>query len=296
MKSCAELAADKSGDALKDVQLMLWLTESMREEPFLINHLVRIACLQITAQTIWEGLVQHKWTDAQLQALQGRLVQLDFLSSIEYSMGAERAGGIATIEWVRKNGRFSFLLNERESGVTTGSGIDVITHLFPRGWFRMESASYGRVLDTNLAGVVDLNRHVVDYQKLAANNRELKETLRPGAQMLLEHRMFASMLLPAIKDISRKFAAAQNTADEAAAACALERHRLATGQLPETLAALAPKFIAKVPHDVLTGEPLKYEREGETDFVLSSVGWPETEVSSSNTKSKRTEWIWHSAP
>ena len=56
---------------------------------------------------------------------------------------------------------------------------------------------------------------------------------------------------------------------------ALERCRLARGAFPESLDALAPQFIAKVPHDVIGGQPLKYRREADGSFVLYSVGWNE---------------------
>jgi hypothetical protein len=293
LRANAELALGKSEEALKDVQLMLWFTESMRDEPFLINHLVRIACLQITAHTIWEGLAQHQWNDGQLRTLETQLATIDFLGSIQRAMNAERAGGVATIEWVRKNGRFSFLMDS-EGGASSAGGPDLLIRVLPRGWIRMEEVNYCRVLDENLAGVVDLDRRVVDPQRLAANNAQLKEVFRMGPHQLFRHRMFASMLLPAMQDMSRKFAVAQNMADEAAVACALERYRLANGKLPESLDALAPKFITKVPHDVLSGAPLKYERVSDTEFVLSSVGWPESEKAGQ--KSKRIEWIWRSAP
>lgn len=55
-------------------------------------------------------------------------------------------------------------------------------------------------------------------------------------------------------------AAAQTTINEAALACALARFRLARGQFPETLEALAPHFVAALPKDVLTGESYKYFR------------------------------------
>jgi hypothetical protein len=41
---------------------------------------------------------------------------------------------------------------------------------------------------------------------------------------------------------------------------AAERHRLATGRWPESLASLAPAFIEAVPTDPYTGEPLRYRR------------------------------------
>jgi hypothetical protein len=297
LQSSAELAAGKSDDAFKDVHLMLWLTESMREEPFLINQLVRIAALQITAHTIWEGLAQHQWSDAQLQALQARLAQLDFLSSIEMSLGAERAGGLTAIDYARRRGDWSmFYDNESGTGAPSPTMARGGAVLVPRGWFRMEAANYGQIFETQQEGVVDLQKRTVDAGRMEANSRAIDEIFgkKSYVALYLEHRIFARILLPALKNATRRFAAGQVAADEMAIACALERFRLANGKVPDTLEALAPKFIAKLPHDTLTGKPFKYERVGETDFVLSSVGWPETEAD--RAKARRIEWIWRSAP
>ncbi len=51
--------------------------------------------------------------------------------------------------------------------------------------------------------------------------------------------------------------------------------RLVHGSFPESLDALAPQFIAKVPHDLIGGEPLKYRRAADGAFMLYSVGWNE---------------------
>jgi hypothetical protein len=297
LQSSAELAAGKPDAAFKDVQLMLWLTESMREEPFLINQLVRIAALQITAQTIWEGLAQHQWSDAQLQALQARLAQLDFLSSIEMSLGAERAGGLTAIDYARRRGDWS-MFYDTESGTVAPNSTMARggALLVPRGWFRMEAANYGQIFEAQQEGVVDLRKRTVDAARMEANSRAFEEIFgkKGHVALYLEHRIFARLLLPALRNAARRFAAGQVTADEMAIACAIERFRLANGKVPDTLEALAPKFIAKLPHDTLTGAPFKYERVGETDFVLSSVGWPDTEAD--RAKARRIEWIWRSAP
>jgi hypothetical protein len=58
-------------------------------------------------------------------------------------------------------------------------------------------------------------------------------------------------------------------------ACALERFRLAHGKYPEALDALAPQFIAKVPHDPIDGQPLHYRPTDDGQFILYSVGWNE---------------------
>ena len=83
-------------------------------------------------------------------------------------------------------------------------------------------------------------------------------------------------MLPALGNLPRKGAIGQATADEATLACALERYRLAHGQLPDRLEALAPDFIAALPHDVITGAAYKYQRTADS-FLLYSVGWNETE-------------------
>jgi len=67
----------------------------------------------------------------------------------------------------------------------------------------------------------------------------------------------------------------QASVDMARTAIALERHRLALGEYPETLDALAPRFMAAVPHDVIGGQPLKYRREAGGRFTLYSIGWNE---------------------
>jgi hypothetical protein len=69
----------------------------------------------------------------------------------------------------------------------------------------------------------------------------------------------------------------QTAVDMATLACALERHRLANGQFPEKIEALTPRFMAKLPNDIITGEPLKYRRTDGGKFFLYSVGWNETD-------------------
>ena len=82
-------------------------------------------------------------------------------------------------------------------------------------------------------------------------------------------------MLPGLGNVSRKAALAQTAAEQAALACALERYRLANGQFPEKLEALAPRYISQLPHDVISGEPYKYRRTDDGQFVISSVGWSE---------------------
>jgi hypothetical protein len=99
----------------------------------------------------------------------------------------------------------------------------------------------------------------------------------------------------------QKFAYAQEVTDLARIACALERYHLAHGNYPETLDTLTPQFLKTVPHDVIGGQPLKYRRTEDDQFVLYSVGWNEKDdggtVALSKGKShsvdiRNGDWVW----
>jgi hypothetical protein len=69
LKACAELALGKTDEALADIQLMLRMADSLKEESCLIYYLVRIKFVQHAVQTNWEGRANSVWSDAQLQEI-----------------------------------------------------------------------------------------------------------------------------------------------------------------------------------------------------------------------------------
>src|SRR5450432_2252993 len=102
LRAIAELQNGESEKALDDVKLSLYLVNSIRTEPILISHLVRIAMVDITLQPIYEGLAEHQWSDAQLAELDSELSKLDFLADYEFSMRGERIFGISITEYLRR--------------------------------------------------------------------------------------------------------------------------------------------------------------------------------------------------
>ena len=83
---------------------------------------------------------------------------------------------------------------------------------------------------------------------------------------------------------------------------ALERYRMAAGRLPETLEPLAPKFIDRIPNDVIDGKPLRYHLEAGGSYVLYSVGWNQRDdggqlAPAGGNKERRIDftrgdWVW----
>lgn len=110
---------------------------------------------------------------------------------------------------------------------------------------------------------------------------------------------YGRLMLPVLEDAAPKFAYAQGSVDLARTAIALERYRLARGAVPESLDALTPQCIAKVPHDAISGQALKYRRESDGLFLLYSVGWNETDdggVAGLNqdgsVDTRSGDWVW----
>ena len=98
-----------------------------------------------------------------------------------------------------------------------------------------------------------------------------------AAETASPFNLFARLIGPGLGQAAMRLAYGQASVDLSRTAVALERCRLARGAFPEALDALSPQFIAKVPLDVIGGQPLKYRRTPEGSFVLYSVGWNETD-------------------
>jgi hypothetical protein len=291
LRVVAELADGQSAKALADVKLMLYLNNSLRNSPFLISHLVRMAILAVTLQPIWEGLAEHKWSDEQLVALDAELAKLDFLADYGFVMRGERVLAIASFENQRRT-REMISLNPNSDG---WAYVTNKLTFMPSAYFYQNELTFARMEQQWVFPLIDTNARIVSPEALrradAAVHAEMKHYLPYKAQEW--------MLLPAISTAVRKFAVIQSSIDLARVACALERYRLARGDYPETLDVLAPQFIAQMPHDIINGQPLHYRRTNDGQFVLYSVGWNETDDGGQIALTKngsidrdKGDWVW----
>ena len=269
LRALARLAAGQKAEGLQDVKLGLRLADALKTEPLLISQLVRIANVQIAIQPIWEGLARHDWTEAQLAELQGALAKVRVLEDYGRTLRGERAFGNAAIDELR-TGRLPFsdlggFMDNR------GNVANSAARLIPEGWYRQNQVSLSRLYQERCLPLVDADKHRV----YASQTEEADKA--PELQKAGFYNLFARMLFPAVSKSAAKFAHAQALIDLATVACALERHRLANHQYPEQLDLLMPRFLEKLPTDVISGEPLKYRRESDGTFTLYSVGWNESD-------------------
>ena len=280
LRAAAELAAGQTAPALEDVKLMLRLVESIQGEPMLISQMVRVAGLSLSTEPIWEGLAQRKWPDAALQELQTRLGQFDLLADLKQAFRAERAWGNLTVSLVRNKRKADFSLSLLSTGRPPEPWKTEANSRFktcPLAWFDEERRNYNRLFDLLYPPEFDAQARRVFPRKAEENEKVMEQALANTSTLLTNHLVMAmASLIPPAKPLT-KCANAQCVVDQALIGCALERFHLAAGQYPETLAALAPRFIDKLPRDVISGELPKYRRTEDGRFVLYSVGWNETD-------------------
>jgi hypothetical protein len=288
VRASAELALDRTDQAWADTRMALYLADTVKDEPFLISKLVQVALVQMALRPVWEGLAEHKWSDAQLAEIEQRLGKVNLLA--DAAMRGERAMDILTVDQLRNQGR----LEPDDSS----SRFPAELRLLLGGFFYQNELSIARLYQQYIVPVVDAANQRVYPSRTLANDGAAADSVARGFR---PYKLFAQMLLPAISKTETKFAFGQTRVNEAIVACALERYRLAEGQFPASLESLSPRFLQPMPHDLITGAPLLYRLTPNGQFILYSVGWNEkddggsaevAQTGPSTPELREGDWIW----
>ena len=287
LRAVAELAGGQNEKALADIKLTLYLNNSLRNLPFLICHLVRIAIVAIDLQPIWEGLAEHKWSDEQLVTLETELAKVDFLADYGFIMRGERAFAIQSFE---NQWRTREIISYTDAGDVTNK-----LRFTPSAYFYQNELAIARMQQEWILPLVDTNSRIVSPE----NWHRVDDAVRAETKHYSPYKFQSPMLFPAISVTVKKIANIQSSIDLARVACALERYRLAYGNYPETVDALMPQFIAQIPHDIINGQPLHYRCETNGQFVLYSVGWNEMDdggkiafKKGGSVDHENGDWVW----
>lgn len=295
LRASAERALGQNDAAFSDVKTGLYLAGSIKDEPFLLAGLVRASMLQLALTGVWEGLATHQWTDAQLADFETELGGIDILAEYEMQIRGERAMANGDIDYLRTSGRINdFIDDPAHSSVNFG-------RLLPAGWFYQNELVINRMYQECFVPLADAANHRVFVDKTSASGTAVDKELFSGFP---PYKILGRLLLPALEKAVRKYAYCQANLDLATIACVLERYRLANGKYSISLGALVPKFAAKIPNDVITGEPLKYHRTDNGQFLLYSVGWngtddggiPPTAPIGKAVDITQGDWVWPPYP
>jgi hypothetical protein len=237
-------------------------------------------------------LAKHRWTDAQLSELDQQLAALDLVADYQAAMRGENASEVASIDYLRQHP--DQLNSIRESGENESTGLgDLSSHLIPSGWFYQNELRSSKFILEEFLPVADVDQQTISPSLV----KQADESL--GSMRATPYTVICRMLLPGLAHSAHRFAFAQAAVNLARTGCALERYRLGQGKYPETLDVLTPQFIAKVPRDVIGGQPLHYRPIDDAHFILYSVGWNEKDDDGAVLLTKggfvdldKGDWVW----
>jgi hypothetical protein len=287
-----ELTAGNPDQACTDLETVFALSDAAASQPLLIGALVRVAILESAIQTIWAGLAERRWSEAQLQRLGARLEPLNLVDEIAHCLRGERS--------------FFLVMTTAPpaaAGALPGPMQDSAYHIhlkWPRAFIYRNQINVARAYQEVLIDRLD---PAVPSVRLALSPRDHAVRTRFGR--LGPYNVFAPMLLPAVEVALEKAAAGQAMVTLAGVACALERHRLAAGEYPDRLEDLTPKFLARIPPDPVNGTPLHYRLEGPQKFILYSIGLDGVDDGGTPAPSRPPpragrppvgDWVWRSHP
>jgi len=293
LRALAQLELGRTEDALDDLLLLFDIGETLAGEPFLISQLVRHAIYRSGTSVLWEGLAERQWSAGQLRRLEARLGKAGFLPQFQRSVLAEHAAGHRMIELVRKDPGAADWLDDA-TGNSALTDMSRWFRLAPDGWFGFEHVSYATALTAwpfdqlDLPGgdvaAIDRHSHWVDDCGDRAS--------------ILNHQVMVSILAPALNKAALRAKHTEVSTSLATIGCALERYRLAKGQLPNDLAALTPDIQSELLNDSFSGEALKYRLTSDGQYALYSVGWNQTDDGgvtderASDGISDKGDWVW----
>jgi hypothetical protein len=210
-------------------------------------------------------------------------------------MRGERVCSTEGLDYLRRQGICDNPLDHL-GNVESLSAFEPVFNLTPSGWFYQNKLTISRMCqDFTLPAVDEQARRV--FPDISENGRHALERTRTGP-----YTIFAKLLLPALENAVLKPARMQTYVDATRVACALERYRLTNGKYPETLAPLVPRYLDRIPSDIIDGKPLRYRLNSDGSFLIYSVGWNRTDDGGQlawKKQSKETsvdatsgDWVW----
>lgn len=287
LRCAAHRAVGETAAAVAAATNALNVAELLREEPLLISPLMRIANGALATGTLWQRLVQHRWSDAQLAVFQDRLARVDYHAGMILGFEGERV--------CSTTGRDRLLSNPSQIPFA-GVSLHRLAVLVPFGLFRQNQVAIAHYYTEYLHELRALQTNGLQSgfapRLQAREDREKtrwERTPYPPSPTLLKQ------LVPATARAEARAARSQAMIYLAGTVCALERHRLAHGSYPETLDALGPAYLPKPLLDPMNAKPFQYRRTDDGWFLLDSGGEDGKDdggVFRAKAKGPSLDWPW----
>lgn len=262
-----------------------------RKAATLVEAMIDVAITGLYAQVVADGLRLQAWREPELVTLQKQLKDVNLLPFAREAMDGERAAVCRTFEATPPAELKMLLRSDRDSQSLWQKLTNprfLLIRLAPRGW-RYQNMCALAIGDQLIGDLFDL----ANYRVLPGKADHINNGIQTIFSRFPPYTYLAAIATLNFLKASQTLARNQTLANEAYLACGLERYRLAHGQYPDTLEALLPQFAEKLPHDLIGGQPLKYRRTADGQFLLYSIGWNEKDDGGVPGKTvTEGDWVW----
>lgn len=298
------LASEDPGAAVSDVISLLTLAQGALHEPFLISHLVGITQQFTAAELTWVLLQKRVLSGEMLQALQQGFQGLDIPASLLLASRGEMASGADMGELLERDAsRAAELVTVIDhDGKSTPTLLErALMFSIPTGFFTHMKTS---LVQAEWEHLVRINRDQGLKNALVLPD-PLEVWLKSQSLLSRPDHLLARLALPAVGQVKRSSALAENTRRQILIACALEQHHHQHGRYPPKLEDLPNTSITTFDGTVMKYKPTPEGRyrlwhngpDGKDDDGALAAENPQNKKNVSLRSSDYLgDWTWRYAP
>jgi len=269
LRARAAVEAKNGAEAAHSIIAASRVADACKQEPLLIGLLVGITADAMALESLWFGLRERVFAEAELRQLQEVYAVEETTRAMLQAMRGELAAGVNTIEHLQKSaaaGKES--VAEVLAGLSGGDSGTARYVRLPNGLLDHWKCVIAEVEMNHV--ILPLKQGIPTAVRAGeALEREIKSK---GNFMLHPDWIMARLMVPAVKQVCLSAWLAAAREQQARAATALERFFARHGAYPAKLDELVPEFLPAVPLDPCDGKPLRYQQMESSRFKLWSVG------------------------
>lgn len=266
------------GRAQVDLHALIGLIQLHRDEPTLVNQMIRVAITGLALSDTWEALCAKGWTEESLAALQRDWESVNLMETTELAAVCERTFGVeamALLRSVDSNQRWNWMRMSSASPQKTAR--DYWNEWVMMPIWRLNADTDELFFLQHHQSCLDSVRKLRTGSPWPSVNGELNGQFAKLNQ-LFGNRLAAIRYQFSASGIPNTQRATQTTVRNemlrrmAVTVIALERYKLRRGQYPTELSMLDSEFLGNVPVDLMNNQPLSYRFNADGTFTLYSVG------------------------
>jgi hypothetical protein len=297
----AFLLLHRPDEAYADLQRIDTLHRIVTSKPVtLVSAMIHVAVTGLEVSVISDGFAMGEWREPHwrgfVESYSNRQL---FPQLVESIRSGERAGVLRLIEQMSTD--------DGARAAAQDPSLKSIAAFFrsaPSGWASLNAACYARIVQQQIE-LFD-GKTFINPQNIKGLNDQIIAEVENSRSPT---RMIGGIAVVNIYRAGQTTAKNQTAINQLLVASALELYRKENGQYPQTLAELSPKFLSGVPHDIILGKPLRYQKRRNGEYALYSVGWnvaddvapllanPETPMLEIlESKAAADDWIWKGVP